>query len=45
MIGLKDQTVRGVNSFADARAKHRWQIPADYNVAVDCPHAARTARM
>jgi|HubBroStandDraft_6_1064221.scaffolds.fasta_scaffold967881_2 hypothetical protein len=32
MIGLKDQTVRGANSFADARAKHRWQIPADYKV-------------
>ncbi|MGO9451852.1 MAG: acyl-CoA synthetase [Candidatus Binataceae bacterium] len=36
MIGLKEQTVTGAKSFADARAKHRWQIPADYNVAIDC---------
>ncbi|HEY6421341.1 MAG TPA: AMP-binding protein [Candidatus Binataceae bacterium] len=36
MIGLKEQTVHGAKSFADARAKHRWQIPADYNVAIDC---------
>jgi acetyl-CoA synthetase len=36
MIGLKEQTVRGENTFANLRAKHKWQIPADYNVAVDC---------
>jgi len=36
MIGLKEQTVHSAKSFADARAKHRWQIPADYNVAIDC---------
>src|SRR5229473_5390695 len=36
MIGLKEQTVRGAKSFAELRAKHRWNIPADYNVAVDC---------
>jgi acetyl-CoA synthetase len=36
MIGLKEQTVHGAKSFADARAKHRWQIPAEYNVAIDC---------
>ena len=36
MIGLKEQTVRGATSFADARAKHRWNIAADYNVAIDC---------
>ena len=35
-IGLKEQTVKGAKTFADARARHRWQIPADYNVAVDC---------
>ena len=35
-LGLKEQTVIGAKSFADARAKHRWQVPADYNVAVDC---------
>ena len=35
-IGLKEQTVKDAKSFADARARHRWQIPADYNVAVDC---------
>jgi len=36
MIGLKEQTVRGAKTFAELRAKHRWNIPADYNVAVDC---------
>src|SRR5215831_15433259 len=36
MIGLKEQTVRGGKSFADLRAMHRWNIPADYNVAIDC---------
>jgi acetyl-CoA synthetase len=36
MIGLKEHTVRGANSFAELRAKHRWNVPADYNVAVDC---------
>jgi len=35
-IGLKEQTVKGAKSFADARARHRWQIPADYNLAIDC---------
>src|SRR3990170_6304705 len=35
-IGLKEQTVKDAKSFADARARHRWQIPADYNVTVDC---------
>jgi acetyl-CoA synthetase len=36
MIGLKEQTVRGAKSFAELRRMHRWNIPADYNVAVDC---------
>jgi len=36
MIGLKEQTVRGGKSFADLRAMHKWNIPADYNVAIDC---------
>src|SRR5215469_7565614 len=36
MIGLKEQTVRGATSFADLRAKHQWNIPADYNVVIDC---------
>ena len=36
MIGLKEQTVRGGKNFADLRAKHKWSIPADYNVAIDC---------
>jgi acetyl-CoA synthetase len=36
MIGLKEQTVRGGKNFADLRAKHKWIIPADYNVAIDC---------
>ena len=36
MIGLKEQTVRGAKTFAELRAKHRWNIPADYNVAIDC---------
>lgn len=35
-LGLKEQTVSGAKSIADARAKHRWQIPPDYHVAVDC---------
>ncbi len=36
MTGLKEQTVRGAKSFAEARLRHRWQIPEDYNVARDC---------
>src|SRR5882672_9987821 len=36
MTGLKEITVQGAKSLADAHAKHRWTIPADYNVAVDC---------
>src|SRR5215469_9209837 len=36
MIGLKDQTVHGAKSIADARAQHRWNIPADYHVTIDC---------
>src|SRR5579864_2648891 len=36
LIGLKEHTVKGAKSIADARARHRWNIPADYNVVVDC---------
>ena len=36
MIGLKEQTVRGAKSIAELRAKHKWNVPADYNVVVDC---------
>jgi acetyl-CoA synthetase len=36
LIGLREQTIKDATSVADARARHRWQIPADYNVAVDC---------
>src|SRR5271154_5822060 len=36
IIGLRDQTVPGAKSIAEACARHRWNIPADYNVAVDC---------
>jgi acetyl-CoA synthetase len=36
MIGLKEQTVHGASSMADAHARHRWQIPSGYNVAIDC---------
>lgn len=36
IIGLREQTVKGVKSIADARARHQWRIPADYNVAIDC---------
>jgi acetyl-CoA synthetase len=36
MVGLKEQTVRGARTFAELRAMHRWNIPADYNVAIDC---------
>src|SRR4029078_6662715 len=34
--GLKELTVQGAKSLADAHAKHRWVIPSDYNVAIDC---------
>jgi acetyl-CoA synthetase len=36
MIGLKEQTVRGARTIAEAQARHRWRIPPDYNVAIDC---------
>ncbi len=36
MIGLKEQTVRGAKSIAELRAKHKWNIPPDYNVVIDC---------
>ena len=36
MIGLKEHTVRGAKSFAELRAKHKWNVPADYNVVIDC---------
>jgi acetyl-CoA synthetase len=36
VTGLRERTVRNATSIADARARHRWQIPAEYNVAVDC---------
>jgi acetyl-CoA synthetase len=36
VIGLREQTVKNAKDIADARARHRWQIPADYNIAIDC---------
>ena len=36
VIGLREQTIKDAKNVADARARHRWQIPADYNVALDC---------
>ena len=36
MIGLRDQTVRDAVDIDDARARHRWNIPADYSVVADC---------
>jgi acetyl-CoA synthetase len=36
MIGLRDQTVRDAVDIDDARARHRWNIPADYGVVQDC---------
>src|SRR5215469_8209604 len=36
MIGLKEHTVRGAKSFAELRAKHKWNVPADYSVVIDC---------
>ena len=36
VIGLREQTVKDARNIADARARHRWQIPPDYNIAVDC---------
>jgi len=35
-IGLREQTVKDAQSVADARARHKWHIPADYNIAIDC---------
>jgi len=36
VTGLKELTVHGAKSLADAHARHRWDIPPDYNVAIDC---------
>ncbi|MGH7896798.1 MAG: AMP-binding protein, partial [Candidatus Binatia bacterium] len=36
MVGLKEQTVHGAKSLADAHRRHRWQIAPDYNVTIDC---------
>jgi acetyl-CoA synthetase len=36
VIGLREQTVKDAKNVEDARARHRWQIPADYNIALDC---------
>jgi acetyl-CoA synthetase len=36
LTGLREQTVKGAKSVADARTRHRWNIPADYNVVIDC---------
>ena len=36
MTGLKELTVVGAKSFANASARHRWQISSDYNVTLDC---------
>jgi acetyl-CoA synthetase len=34
--GLREQTVAAPRSWADARARHQWRIPPDYNIAADC---------
>jgi len=36
VIGLRDQSVRDAIDLNDARARHRWTIPADYSVVGDC---------
>jgi acetyl-CoA synthetase len=36
VIGLREQTVKNAKNLVDASARHRWQIPSDYNIAVDC---------
>ena len=36
MSGLKELTVHGAKSIAEATERHRWIIPSDYSVAVDC---------
>src|SRR5260370_42488029 len=36
MIELKELPARAPKIFAVLRAKHRWNIPADSNLAVDC---------
>jgi len=43
---LADQTVRDAVSYEEARARHVWKIPADYNIARDiCDrHADGTGR-
>ena len=33
--GLRGQTVRDARSYADARARHVWRVPARYNIAWD----------
>ncbi len=32
---LRDQTVRGACSYAEACARHVWEVPAEYNIALD----------
>ncbi len=44
MIGLKEHTVKDASSIADAHARHRWRVPADYNVAIDCLDRHTTLR-
>src|SRR5262249_18086239 len=36
VIGLREQTVKGAKNIADARVRHRWQIPDNYSIALDC---------
>jgi len=45
-IGLREQTVKDAKSVTDARTRHRWQIPDDYNIALDCidRHTSLTQR-
>jgi acetyl-CoA synthetase len=36
IVGLREQTVHGAKSVAEVRARHRWNIPANYHVTIDC---------
>lgn len=36
MQGLTEQRVRDAAGYADACARHRWRIPADYSIPFDC---------
>jgi acetyl-CoA synthetase len=38
VTGVPDQIAWDARSFDEARAQHRWKVPAVYNIAADCVH-------